>query len=186
MLCPKNRISSREVETFVSVLFGRGLVSRCSTSEKGFESLEPYKTKCAIFIAAGFGSRLSPVTLLIAEPLVKVHGVRIIDTLIDSAIATGIEEIYVVCGYPGEHFEHLKEKYPNLNLVTNSMYTESNNVSSVFLVCDKVRNAYISEANPSLHKQVFDKYVFHSCYLGIPTEEPDDWYSKTNSQGCIC
>lgn len=75
MLCLKNRISSREVETFVSVLFGRGLVSRCSTSEKGFESLEPYKTKCAIFIAAGFGSRLSPVTLLIAEPLVKVHGV---------------------------------------------------------------------------------------------------------------
>ena len=28
--------------------------------------------------------------------------------------------------------------------------------------------------------------LFHSCYLGIPTDETDDWYFKTNDQGCIC
>lgn len=185
-LSEKTGVPPCEIEELVTVLSGQGLVSQGSITEKGLEALEPYKTKRVIFIAAGFGSRLRPVTLQIAKPLVKVHGVRIIDTLIDGAMAAGIEEIYVVCGYLGEQFEQLKEKYPNINLVTNNMYTEANNISSVYLVRDKLRNAYISEADLLLHKQVFDKYVFHSCYLGIPTDETDDWYFKTNDQGCIC
>ena len=80
----------------------------------------------------------------------------------------------------------LKEKYPHIHLVINDMYTQANNISSVYLVRDKLQNAYISEADLLLHNQVFDKYVYRSCYLGIPTEETDDWYFKTNDQGVIC
>ena len=163
-----------------------GWVDQAGITAEGLAALEPYKTRRAIFIAAGFGSRLRPVTLQIAKPLVKVNGVRIIDTLIDGAMAAGIEEIYVVCGYLGEQFVQLKEKYPNIQLVTNSMYTQANNISSVYLVREHLKNAYISEADLLLHNQVFDKYVYHSCYLGIPTDETDDWYFKTNDQGVIC
>lgn len=167
-------------------LTASGLARDGKITEAGLEALAPYKTKRAIFIAAGYGSRLRPVTLKIAKPLVKVNGVRIIDTLIDGAMAAGIEEIYVVCGYLGEQFQQLKEKYPNVNLVTNPMYTQANNISSVYLLRDRLQNAYISEADLLLHNQVFDKYVYHSCYLGIPTDETDDWYFKTNDAGCIC
>lgn len=170
----------------INILADQGLISNQKISDLGLEALEPYKTKRAIFIAAGFGSRLRPVTLDIAKPLVKVHGVRIIDTLIDKAMAAGIEEIYVVCGYHGEQFAQLKEKYPKINLVTNDMYTQANNISSVYLLRDRLQNAYISEADLLLHNQVFDKYVYHSCYLGIPTDETDDWYFKTDEQGIIC
>jgi CTP:phosphocholine cytidylyltransferase-like protein len=179
-------LSLEEVQQLVSDLTAQELILENKITDSGIEALEPYKTRRAIFIAAGFGSRLRPVTLKIAKPLVKVNGVRIIDTLIDGAMAAGIEEIYVVCGYLGEQFVQLKEKYPNINLVTNDMYTQCNNISSVYLLRDRLQNTYISEADLLLHNQVFDKYVFHSCYLGIPTDETDDWYFKTNEQGTIC
>lgn len=38
--------------------------------------------KRAIIMAAGIGSRLRPVTLDIPKPLVKVKGIRMIDTVI--------------------------------------------------------------------------------------------------------
>ena len=167
-------------------LTAAGLVCDGAITEKGLEALEPYKTKRVIFMAAGFGSRLRPVTLTTAKPLVKVNGTRIIDTLIDGAMKAGIEEIIVVCGYLGEQFVQLKEKYPHIQLVTNTIYDQANNIASVHLVREKLQNTYISEADLLLHKQVFDKYVFHSCYLGIPTDETDDWYFKTGDQGTIC
>ena len=170
----------------LAALTAAGLVSDGAITQKGLEALEPYKTKRVIFMAAGFGSRLRPVTLKTAKPLVKVNGTRIIDTLIDGAMKAGIEEIIVVCGYLGEQFAQLKEKYPHIKLVTNPIYDSANNIASVHLVREQLQNTYISEADLLLHKQVFDKYVFHSCYLGIPTEETDDWYFKTNDQGTIC
>ena len=181
------KLSEQDLESILADFEENGFTQNGIITNKGLEALEPYKTKRAIFIAAGFGSRLRPVTYKIPKPLVKVNGVRIIDTLIDGVMAAGIEEIYVVCGYLGEHFQVLKEKYPNIHIVTNNMYNEANNISSVYLTRDHLKNAYISEADLLIHnKQIFDKYIYHSCYLGIPTEETDDWYFKTNDKGVIC
>lgn len=152
----------------------------------GLAALEPYRTKRAIFIAAGLGSRLRPVTLETPKPLVKVNGTRIIDTLIDGVMAAGIEEIYVVCGYLGDKFVELKEKYPNIQLVTNTMYTECNNISSAWLMREHLQNAYVLEADLLVRNPaIFDKYLYHSVYLGIPTDAIDDWYFKTDADGVI-
>lgn len=176
-------------ETVVSVLAeltDGGLIDAAGITAKGIDALEPYKTKRAVFIAAGFGSRLRPVTLETPKPLVKVNGVRIIDTLIDGVMAAGIEEIYIVCGYLGEQFVELKEKYPHIHLVTNTMYTEANNISSVYLTREHLQNAYVLEADLLVrNKAIFDKYLYHSVYLGIPTAETDDWYFKTDADGVI-
>jgi DNA-binding transcriptional MocR family regulator len=64
----------------------------------GKSSLEPYRVKRAVFIAAGFGSRLVPITLNTPKPLVRVKGVRIIDTLLDAVCAIGITDIIIVRG----------------------------------------------------------------------------------------
>ncbi|MBR6572923.1 MAG: NTP transferase domain-containing protein [Clostridia bacterium] len=185
-LSKETKLSEEEIKNILDELTADGLVELGKITEKGITALEPYRTKRAIFIAAGFGSRLRPVTLEIAKPLVKVNGTRIIDTLIDGVMAAGIKEIYVVCGYLAEQFEQLKEKYPNITLVKNDMYTTANNISSAFLMREHLQNAYILEADLLLHnKAIFDKYIYHSCYLGIPTEETDDWYFKTNEEGYI-
>ena len=106
-------------------LTAAGYICDGAITDKGLAALEPYKTKRVIFMAAGLGSRLYPVTLKTPKPLVKVKGVRIIDTLIDGAMAAGIEEIIVVCGYLGEQFAQLKEKYPHIKLVTNPIYDKA-------------------------------------------------------------
>ena len=80
-------------------LEAQGLIQDKKISEKGLQVLEQYRVKRAVFIAAGFGSRLVPITLNTPKPLVRVKGVRMIETLLDAVVAQGIEEIYIVRGY---------------------------------------------------------------------------------------
>lgn len=185
-LAEQTALNTQVVEEELATLMAEKKIDAAGITAEGLKALEPYKTKRAIFIAAGFGSRLRPVTLETPKPLVKIHGKRIIDTLIDGVLAAGIEEIYVVCGYLGEQFEQLKEKYPNIQLVTNTMYTEANNISSAYLMRKHLQNAYVLEADLLIHNPaIFDKYLYESVYLGIPTEETDDWYFKTDADGII-
>ena len=57
-----------------------GYLQDGTITPKGLEALEPYRVKRAVFIAAGFGTRLVPITLNTPKPLVRVNGTRIIDT----------------------------------------------------------------------------------------------------------
>ena len=48
------------------------------------------KVERAIIMAAGLGKRMNPVTLETPKPLVKVNGVRMIDTVIKGLHKNGI------------------------------------------------------------------------------------------------
>lgn len=145
-------------------------------TEKGKEALEPYRVKRAIFIAAGFGSRLVPITLNTPKPLVKVHGKRMIETLLDAVVKAEIKEIIIVRGYLGEQFEVLLHKYPNIKFVDNNLYNEANNISSAYIVRDKMENAYVLESDLVLsNENLIRKYEYTSNFLGIPVDVTDDW-----------
>lgn len=85
-------------------------------------------------MAAGFGSRLVPVTLNTPKPLILVHGKKIIETLLDAVIEAGIQDITIVRGYLGEQFDVLLKKYPMIKFVSNPIYNESNNISSAYAI----------------------------------------------------
>lgn len=156
-------------------------------TERGLEALEPYKVKKAVFIAAGFGSRLVPITLNTPKPLIRVNGKRIIDTLLDAVIAAGIPEIIIVRGYLGEQFDQLLYKYPNIRFVENPIFNESNNISSAMCVRDELQNAYVLESDLILkNPRLIRKYEYQSNILGIPVDKTDDWYVKTDKNGFIC
>ena len=106
------------------------LVSNGTITNNGINALEPYRAKRAVFIAAGFGSRLVPITFNTPKPLVRVHGVRIIDHLIDACLEAGINEIFIVRGYLAEQFDQLLYKYPMIKFLENPVYNEANNISS--------------------------------------------------------
>ncbi|MDR0584779.1 MAG: NTP transferase domain-containing protein [Treponema sp.] len=158
---------------------GKGLLQ---ITPKGIETLEPFRARRALFIAAGFGSRLVPITLNTPKPLVRVKGQRIIDTLLDAVIAAGIEEILIVRGYLGEQFDQLLYKYPGIRFLENPFYNETNNISSAVCIRYLLKNAYVLESdlylnNPSL----ISKYQFTSNYLGVPAELTDDWCFETKN-----
>ena len=92
-----------------------------------------YKVERAIIMAAGFGSRMSPLTLETPKPLVKVNGTRMIDTVIRGLHENGIYEIYVVVGYLKEQFYDLEKEYEGLKVIENPYYDTCNNISSLYL-----------------------------------------------------
>ena len=142
----------------------------------GLEALEPYRAKRAVFIAAGFGTRLVPITFNTPKPLVRVHGVRIIDRLIDACLEAGINEIIIVRGYLGELFDQLLYKYPMIRFLENPAYNEANNISSALVARYMLSNAYVFEADLLIsNPAVIRKYHYSSDFLAIRTDRSDDW-----------
>ena len=84
------------VNKIVKELNELGLMQDGKITKKGLAALEPYRAKRAIFIAAGFGSRLAPITLNTPKPLVRVKGTRIIDTLLDACLKADIPELILL------------------------------------------------------------------------------------------
>jgi CTP:phosphocholine cytidylyltransferase-like protein len=170
-------ISVGLVNKIISELLELKLIDdRNVITENGLKVLEPYRVKRAIFLAAGFGSRMVPITLNTPKPLVKVHGKRIIETLLDAVVAAGIEDIIIVRGYLGEQFEVLLHKYPNIKFIDNNKYNEENNISSAYLIKDMLENAYVLESDLVLsNPKLIRKYEYSSNFLGVPVDRTDDW-----------
>lgn len=94
----------------------------------------------AVILAAGLGTRLRPITNEVPKCMVPVNGIRIIDKQIDNLLANGLSEIYVVDGYKAEVLAtHLKETFPQVHIVSNPRYAETNNMYSLFLTSQFVK-----------------------------------------------
>lgn len=152
---------------------------------EGIAHLQPYRVKQAVIMAAGFGQRMVPVTLERPKPMVKVNGVRIIDTLIDALLAADINEIIIVRGYKKEIFDELIEKYPFVKFIDNDDYDKTNNISSVIKAIDYLDSCYLCEADLLVTSpEVISKFHFRSNILGSYSVETDDWCFRM-IDGCV-
>lgn len=176
VIAEETGMSVGSVNRVLSALTEQGYISEYAVTEAGYAALEPYRVKRAVFIAAGFGARLVPITLNTPKPLVRVNGIRMIDTLLDAVVRAGIEEIIIVRGYLGEQFDQLKYKYPQIQFLENPLYNEANNISSAMIARYLMQNAYVFEADLVLYNpDLIRKYQYTSNYLGVPVESTDDW-----------
>ena len=166
-------------------LIGLGYADALShITSKGLDALEPYRVKRAIIMAAGFGSRMAPLTLTTPKPLVRVNELRLIDTLLQRLVAADITDITIVRGYLKDKFDELLTDYPFLKFVDNDKYASENNISSAVLVADLLPGAYLCEGDFYITgKDVIEKYQYESNYLCQKVDMTDDWCFDVDSCG---
>ena len=136
-----------------------------------------YEVKRAIIVAAGEGKRMRPLTLEMPKPLIRVNGVRMIDTVIKALYANEIHEIYIVVGYLKERFLCLEKEYPGVNLIENPYYESSNNISSLYVARDLIGESMILDADQIIYEEkVLSKFFDRSGYNCVWTDrETAEW-----------
>lgn len=146
-----------------------------------------FQVKRAIIMAAGKGERMRPVTEHTPKPMVKVNGVRMIDSVIQALHANEIYEIYIVVGYLKEQFQVLCEEYEGVTLIDNPYYDECNNIASLYVARNYIENAIILDGDQIVyHTEIFAKDFERSGYNCVWTEnETKEWVLTVDEAGIV-
>lgn len=131
----------------------------------------------AVILAAGKGERLHPLTLKVPKPLVKVHGVPMIESAINALAAGGITEIHIVTGYMKEAFLPLSKKYPFIGFIDNPFYNTCNNISSLYVAREYLQDAIIMDGDQIIkNPKAVCKSFARSSYSAVWTEKhTEEW-----------
>ena len=136
-----------------------------------------HTVKRAIIMAAGVGKRMQPLTIEIPKPLIKVNGVRMIDTVVSGLRENGIEEIYVVVGHLKEQFYKWAEGQRGVVIIENPYYDTCNNISSLYMAREYLGDCIILDGdqiiyNPAVLSPSFTLSGYNAVWC---EEKTDEW-----------
>ena len=141
----------------------------------------------AIIMAAGRGTRMRPLTYKTPKPLVKVNGVSMIETIIKALHQNSIFNITIVVGYLAEQFKYLEDKYSGIELIKNPYYEEYNNLSSLYVVKDKLANTIILDGDQIVRNpKILSRDIDYSGYAGLWTNKwVNEWIMHTDKDNRV-
>lgn len=123
----------------------------------------------AILLAAGMGTRLRPLTLNTPKSLVEVNNKPLLERQVEMLKEKGINEIIVLTGYLHEKFDYLVDKY-GVKLIHNDKYDVYNNIYTMYLVKDYLKDSYVIDADIYLNKNFFKSEMDNSAYFSAYKE----------------
>ena len=139
----------------------------------------------AVILAAGFSSRLAPLSSIRPKALLPVRGEILIERQIRQLQAAGISDIYVVTGYMGDLFRYLEDLL-HVRLIENPEYHVRNNHASIYYARDVLANSYICSSDNYFPENPFcaqaERPFYSALYADGPTEE---YCLTTDSTGRI-
>ncbi|MDE7213336.1 MAG: NTP transferase domain-containing protein [Anaeroplasmataceae bacterium] len=136
--------------------------------------------KRAIILAAGLGNRMKPLTLSTPKPLVKVNGIRMIDSVVNALHANQIFEIYVVVGHLKEKFEEWVKEQSGITLIENPDYNSCNNISSLYYARNYLEDAIVLDGDQLINNKEmlfrdFQKSGYNSIWI---EQETNEWVQQ--------
>ncbi|WP_294155524.1 sugar phosphate nucleotidyltransferase [uncultured Clostridium sp.] len=140
----------------------------------------------AILMAAGMGTRLRPLTKNTPKSLIEVNGMPLLERQIINLREIGVEEIIVLTGYLHEKFDDIVKKY-NLIKVVNDKYDVYNNIYTMYLVRDYLKDAFVIDADNYFTRNFLPKtkpetsIYYSACKENINGE----WIFKYDENGRI-
>lgn len=145
---------------------------------------ESHIVKRAIIMAAGIGKRMQPLTLEIPKPLIRVNGVRMIDTVVDGLYANGIREIYVVVGHLKDQFYEWAKDKPGVEIIENPYYDICNNISSLYAAREHLGECIILDGDQIIYNSVIlDPHFTLSGYNAAWHEgETNEWLMDVENE----
>ena len=88
----------------------------------------------ALILAAGYGSRLAPLTDTIPKSLVPVNGKPILFKQLENLYENGVTDITVISGYRANMLEAaVHDRFRDVNIIESVDYRATNNMYSAYL-----------------------------------------------------
>lgn len=120
----------------------------------------------AVILAAGRGSRLTPITNHIHKTLLNVGEYSILESQIKKYYAQGVRDIFIVVGYRHDEIEEqivqLEQELPSdlsLNSIHSSIWDQSDNLYSLYLAEEYVRgdSFVLSNGDVFADEEIFER-----------------------------
>ncbi|MEY8437345.1 phosphotransferase [Atopobiaceae bacterium 24-176] len=179
-------VSLGSVNKAVRSLKAGGLLACDGTpTPAGIAALEPYRVRNAVILAAGAGTRLSPLSFERPKAAFEVRGEVLVERQIRQLRAAGVQDVAVVVGHMKEAFFYLEEDF-GVTLIENPDHAARNNNGSVWAARSWLGNSYVVSSDEYFCENPFRPYRYEStfsvCRAAGPTSEQ---VVELDSQGHI-
>jgi len=112
----------------------------------------------AIYLAAGEGKRLAPLTDELPKALIEVGGITLAERTLRSLRAAGVERVLAITGHEKRALEELGDLIDELRF--NPRYNRANNIYSLWTASDVVtRGCYIVNCDVLFEQAIADRLV---------------------------
>jgi histidinol-phosphate/aromatic aminotransferase/cobyric acid decarboxylase-like protein/choline kinase len=118
----------------------------------------------AVILAAGMGKRLGKLTDSDTKCMVEVNGIKLIDRLLDSINAVGVNRVVIVVGYKSEKvMSYVGDNWKGTPIifVENENYDKTNNIYSLFLASSylKTEDTILFESDVIFEHSIIQRLV---------------------------